>query len=217
MPTFDIVCLANSRKYSGRCVAGLRIDGKGWIRPVARDGYGELRFKDYRFTNNDEVRVFDRITIDVVRPQPLPYQPENWQISRRRWTLLTRPIRLQDYAAMLRTYITTGPDLLGNSADRVDAALFDEQPAAASLTLATPRHISFYPKINRNGNRQIRACFSLKGADYDLAVTDPLCEQRLRDLQPGDMLTQTDVLLTISLGELFYGFCYKLVAAIIQL
>ncbi len=35
MPQFGIICLANSRKNGGHCVAGLRMDGGGWLRPSA--------------------------------------------------------------------------------------------------------------------------------------------------------------------------------------
>jgi hypothetical protein len=42
MPTVEIICLANSRKHSGRCVAGLRTDGQGWIRPVGPSDNGTL-------------------------------------------------------------------------------------------------------------------------------------------------------------------------------
>ena len=30
MPVFDILCLANSNKMRGSCIAGLRLDGGGW-------------------------------------------------------------------------------------------------------------------------------------------------------------------------------------------
>jgi hypothetical protein len=34
MAQVDLICLANSRKLGGRCVAGLRLDGSGWVRRV---------------------------------------------------------------------------------------------------------------------------------------------------------------------------------------
>jgi hypothetical protein len=40
-----IVCLANSRKYQGRCVAGVEWQGQmigGWIRPVSGMERGAL-------------------------------------------------------------------------------------------------------------------------------------------------------------------------------
>lgn len=43
--TKRIVCLANSRKYKGSCVAGKEIMGNafgGWVRPVSKKVHGEL-------------------------------------------------------------------------------------------------------------------------------------------------------------------------------
>ena len=40
-----IVCLANSRKLNGRCLAGKEFGGKGvgtWIRPVGAREHGEV-------------------------------------------------------------------------------------------------------------------------------------------------------------------------------
>ena len=30
----DVICLANSRKHSGRCIAGKRVSDGSWIRPI---------------------------------------------------------------------------------------------------------------------------------------------------------------------------------------
>ena len=35
MDSIKIVCLANSRKISGRCIAGKIMDSGKWIRPVS--------------------------------------------------------------------------------------------------------------------------------------------------------------------------------------
>jgi hypothetical protein len=77
---------------------------------------------------------------------------------------------------------------------------------------------------SRTGRRQTRANFTLAGPSYDLSVTDPIWEHRLRDLPNGvhertaaGIETWEEVFLTISLGEPFYGSCYKLVATVIAI
>jgi hypothetical protein len=35
MPTFEMICLAKSSKRGGICIAGLKTDGSGWLRPVS--------------------------------------------------------------------------------------------------------------------------------------------------------------------------------------
>jgi len=42
MPILRLVCLANSRKLGGRCVACLRLVGGGWVRPVSSFSDGTL-------------------------------------------------------------------------------------------------------------------------------------------------------------------------------
>jgi hypothetical protein len=41
------MCLANSYKLNHRCIARLRTDGSGWIRPVAGNEHGELEYRHY--------------------------------------------------------------------------------------------------------------------------------------------------------------------------
>ncbi len=55
----DIICLANSRKLTGRCVAGLRTDGMGWVRPVSALPDGTLSMKDYTLDHGNEVELLD--------------------------------------------------------------------------------------------------------------------------------------------------------------
>lgn len=42
MPVTDLLCLAYSRKYSARCVAGIRLDTLEWVRPVSATDHGAL-------------------------------------------------------------------------------------------------------------------------------------------------------------------------------
>ncbi len=87
----QIICMANSRKLGGRCVAGLRLDGGGWIRPVAPTPEGTLYRSTCTLNGRTEVRPLDVIEVDVARPRPDPHQPENWVLTNRRWKLLSRP------------------------------------------------------------------------------------------------------------------------------
>lgn len=59
MSSFKIICIANSRKLSGRCIAGLRIDGKGWIRPVSESPEGTLFQEHYILKDGSEAQVLD--------------------------------------------------------------------------------------------------------------------------------------------------------------
>lgn len=220
MPEFEILCLANSRKMGGRCVAGLTRDGE-WIRPVSKDADGTLYRHHYLLDNGAEAAVLDVIRLNADHERPVPHQHENWEISDTRWTY--RGHLDSDHASeFLRRHIEPGPEVLGNSGDRVLYAHLVDHPAPASLALVEPANIQWRITSSISGKRQTRAQFSIGDAPYNLSVTDPVWETRLRDLPEGlhpratgGVPDDATVFLTISLGEPFQGLCYKLVAAVI--
>lgn len=63
--------------------------------------------------------------------------------------------------------------------------------------------------------RRIQAEFVHAGSEYRLWVTDPVYEQSDLAKSDGEHWLG-DSFLTISLGEPYEGYCYKLVAAIIE-
>ena len=65
------------------------------------------------------------------------------------------------------------------------------------------------------GRRRTRGVFSYAKRQYDLSVTDPPIERRYLN-QPDARHELGACFLTISLGELFDGYAYKLVAGVIR-
>ncbi len=64
-----ILCLANSRKTSGRCIAGREITETGagaWIRPVSGRGSGEISEEDRRYADGRTAQVLDLISLRPV-------------------------------------------------------------------------------------------------------------------------------------------------------
>ncbi len=226
MPTVDVICWANSRKHSGRCVAGTRIDGGGWVRPVGPGEEGILRPRDYRLNDGTEARVLDLIRIELSEPRPEPHQPENWLVGHRPWRLLARPAPRDLILSALRSHLIGGPALFGNELDRVPFSRFAEQSAVASLALVMPSDLRWLIRVPSPGKLQIRAVFALAGKEYRLSVTDPTSERTLGQLPEGyppaqaiGMHADDQVVLIISLGEPFAvdDCCYKLVAAVYAL
>lgn len=125
---------------------------------------------------------------------------------------------------VIRSNLEIGPCLLGDTNSSIPAASFLVTPALSSLVLIVPRNP--YLRVTKNiyGRKQIRTIFEISGTYFDLVVTDFLWEKKLSEYPEGDYsltaagLKQRDrVLFTISLGEPFNGYCYKLVTAIIVL
>jgi len=82
-----IVCLANSRKYNGRCIAGKEmVSGQygEWIRPVSDRKEGEISKKEERvFADGSDPQILDIISIALLKPlaHKYKYQTENHLID----------------------------------------------------------------------------------------------------------------------------------------
>ncbi len=187
-----IVCLANSRKESGRCVAGLEIveSGlKGWIRPVSGREKGELSLDERRYENGQDVQLLDIIDIRFVEPRPHGCQVENHLI--------------EDVSSSY-----------GGSNDRipvVDADYLDH-----SLKLVQPEALRIWVGKGYR-KRQVRAVFQLGKVQYNLGVTDTKIEARYLAMKDGEYDYSAKAVACISLGEPFKEYRYKLVASIVDL
>ncbi len=89
-----IVCLANSRKLTGRCVAGKEWDGEkpgAWCRPVSAKERGELTAERwYRRTWRDP-QLLDLIEVSLLAPRPSGCQRENYLVDESfRWRFAGR-------------------------------------------------------------------------------------------------------------------------------
>jgi hypothetical protein len=76
-----IACLANSRKYSGRCVAGKEVLERGysgWVRPVSDRPLGEVSEEERRYESGRDPRVYyDVIDVPLLEVRRHGYQTEN--------------------------------------------------------------------------------------------------------------------------------------------
>lgn len=222
MAKFEIVCLANSRKLNGRCVAGLTTNGE-WIRPVSDDADGTLYRQHYFLDSGNEAALLDLVRVPVREHVPEDHQPENWLVAPGQWQHLG--VIAPDAARrFLREQADAGPDLLGNRSDRVSVGARTQAPGAPSLALVEPAELSWFITTSMRGNRQARALFKLGDATYNLSITDPEWESRLRPLaqgthnvQEGGLAGDESLFLTVSLSEPFNGDCFKLVAGIVAL
>lgn len=222
MPDVDIVCLANSYKYGGRCIAGLRTDGGGWIRPVSTAVHGEFQNEQLLQLAGFDARILDVIRVGISTPQRMPYQPENWSIEERRWRLVERPAA-DSMAHVVAAAVWPDSSLLGGTERHISEAVLRRSPAAHSLALVKPEEIHFQRVFDEHEMRlKDRVIFRLGKVAYDLPLTDPVYLAVLSKLREGDhtpaeigIPADRKILLTISLGEPYHGICYKLVATIV--
>ncbi len=236
MPTFEIICLANSTKHGGRCIAGLKTDGSGWLRPVSIKSDGTLYPEHYMLDGDKEPKLFDILEIECIDHRPECHQPENWIISQKRWKFVGLSSRQQLKNILKPELDETSrlPELFGNLHDRVEYTQLQQTPTQRSLALIRPKIISWqvqeFPE-----KRKYRVSFILNNTTYHLGITDPNWQTQLAQLPVGSYSSEEvikrlnltdyrpDVFrLTVSLGEPFIPtgqnqrFCFKLVAAVIN-
>src|SRR5688500_16073429 len=163
--------MANSRKHGGRCVAGIRTDGGGWVRIVSPEAGGTLTCFDYKLGENDEPRPFDVLRVGVRERRAQPHQPENWVIDETPWELVRRPADKFGHD-LVSTHLAFGPQLLGGTAGATPYEEFLRRANDCSLALVRPSRPVLVVEPRTQGRKRLRVRFSLRGAPYELMCTD---------------------------------------------
>jgi hypothetical protein len=234
-----VVCLANSRKEGGSCVAGKEmIDNQisqNWIRPVSHSPLGELSKKSTILYNGNlpkwlsilillfkkrkpQPKLLDIISIPVLQHQTHTHQSENYLIDHRKHWLKQGTLSTTQISQLCDTVSTlwiNGYHSWNGFNDRIPICLVTNH-INTSLLLIKPDTLSILVEKDVHQIR-IRANFEFNHQQYRLAITDPKVESRYRFLGEGEYTITEEVYLCISLGEPFEDYCYKLVAAIINL
>lgn len=216
-----IVCLANSRKRSGRCVAGKLFDSPQheWIRPVSARPDQEISRNELTLTDGTEPRLLDILDIPLQSPQPKDHQKENWLLAPRpRWNRVSRA-SWGDLASLIDSpdsLWTVGSHTHEGWHDRVSRS--ECQMLHCSLYFLHFQHLKlrvFTPGTEYGKTeRRIQGKFRYKDIYYRLWITDPRIE-RLYARRPDGEYEIQDCFGTISLSEPLLGFCYKLIASVI--
>lgn len=218
-----IVCLANSRKLSGRCVAGKELSGGrpvGWIRPVSAREHEEVSEYERQYQDGSDPRVLDIMDVPLLEARPTGYQQENWLLDpehywvkagRFAWSDLPR---LADPAAPLWV---NGQSTYNGYNDKIPLAMAGELKSSLRLLRVDRLTLSVFKPGEAFGNpkRRVQGRFQHDGVEYRLWVTDPGYERTYLLRTDGDYEIG-ESFLTISLGEAYNDACYKLIAAIIE-
>jgi hypothetical protein len=218
-----IICLADSRKTSGHCIAGREVVGSkagDWVRPVSKREHQEISFDDLRYEDGHPADLLDVITIPMLRAKPRTFQSENHLIAdeyywrkngRATWAQIEAAV--QDVKGPLWA---NGSASFGMTNNRVPDAR--AETLKNSLLLVRPQNLkiivgpqggSFAPN-----KRRVSAEFQLDGLPYKLALTDLKKESAYLQGENGTFPIAKG-LLCISLGESYNGHAYKLAAALI--
>ncbi|RRR71811.1 MAG: hypothetical protein EI684_10965 [Candidatus Viridilinea halotolerans] len=212
------VCLANSKKYSERCIAGIELqrmrtgfrairnnDAPVWIRPVSHQEYGEV---DSHLV--DHIDLLDVVEITVTSPMPQGYQSENCLFLEEVLQVVGK-VPLQENILDRLCSQQTGM-LFGNRGKAVHSEKINE--LNHSLILIKPQEFGVYTIMTNRNKEQMRASFVFAETTYDLPITDIEFEQEYyknKQLLNGVQ----NMYLTISLGAEHNDWYSKLIAGVI--
>ena len=218
----EIICLANSRKYLGRCIAGKELRAQkpgGWIRPVSSREMGEFTFPEISFFNGEPPKLLDIVAVPLLKHSPHTYQTENYLVDPgQRWLKrgLWPASALAELCDAVDALWLNGYHSVGGHNDRIPQDITETQ-ISSSLLFIKPERLAFIVREEFNA-KKIRAEFTFKRNVYRLMVTDPAVEKRYLSHKSGaHQVNNAEVYLCLSLGEPFQGHCYKLVASVFNL
>jgi hypothetical protein len=208
------ICLANSFKEGGKCLAGVEIDEQGkpiinlggpkWIRPVGHTVHGEIPTHLAA-----PFHILDIIEIDGVVHHPEGYQSENVlfdENSLRRVGIFTRNQLVQ--------LCDTHNLIFGNRGKAVSQEAIRSLTYSLMLIYVHSFEIAQRTFEDNPNYPKTRIQFINRGVNYDLPVTDPVFLYRHKS-DPHFYEGLGGAYLSLSLSVEWQNWYYKLAAGII--
>lgn len=212
------ICLANSYKHGGRCVAGIEVlpnpdgqltivrhdDGRPrWIRPVSMAETGEIPNQLAL-----DVKLLSLVKLSGVVPCPDKAHTEDVHCSR----MECCPDKLEVDDAFLSQLVDPIHQVVFYFRGKAIPATIINK-LNYSLMLIRPEKASAYIDEEREKSKY-RVKFTYSGSNYDFPITDPYFLEIFKK-NPEKYADLNGAYLTLSLGLEFEGFHFKLVAAVL--
>ncbi len=215
------VCLANSRKYSGRCIAGVELrygaDGRlrivenaqhqpQWIRPISQSDFGELAAHWVR-----HIRLGDLVEVEITEGgcHGNSYQSENVYFEKDSLKVVEKLPLTHERLEKLSLHESTPLFGCRRRAIPIDhiGGLY------SSLTFVKVKNATIRWRDEIGARPQERLNFTYNDCNYDLALTDiEFVEKYMAD---NDILQKANqVYLTVSLSMPWDNRLYKLAAGV---
>lgn len=219
-----IVCLANSRKLSGRCIAGREWSeeqGVGaWIRPVSERENGEVSEYERQYEDGGDPRLLDIMRVPVLGKLPVDYQTENWLLAPEYYWQKEgaySPLDLAELADPVAPLWIDGHSTHAGRNDKIPLAIVNAVHDSLRLIRVDRLRLEVLRPGEAFGNnkRRVQGRFVHAGMDYALWITHPEYERAYLAKLDG-VYEIGACYLTISLGEPHGDACYKLIAAVME-
>ena len=208
------VCLANSYKEGGRCIAGIEVDlnnnpiildGKPkWTRPVCNTQHGEI--------STDIAAAFhilSIIEIEVINAKPDGYQSENV-------TFIESSIKTIGSMNRngLKNFLSNHNLIFSNRGKAVSEETIETLNYSLMLISVTEFEVHLVKYSEEQEHPQKRLKFNYNSVSYDLPITDPVFKNK-HDTNPNVLSGTAQIYLSLSLAVENNGWHSKLVAGIL--
>jgi hypothetical protein len=210
-----IVCLANSLKKGGYCIAGREVRGNGfgpWIRPVSERKSAEVWLTECLYDDSSAPALLDIIDVPLLRPAPHGHQTENHILDPASPWIKAGSLPRRELSRLLEYPQTLWSNRCRTANGQFDCVKADEAAAFEySLVLVRPEQFTFI------AGERYRGDFQYRGVRYNMSVTDPVTIAAFSARGPGKY-PLSEVCVCVSLTEPYDkdGRCHKLAAAIID-
>lgn len=204
-----LLVLANSKKFNGRCIAGIDLDSGKWIRPVSNTEHGEFTGIECSVTvgsSRRQVQSLDVIEVVIGASKPGIGHPEDIQTNHGNWKHLTS-ISIGEAGGFLDKYIDNSHELLFNRESSVPETDAKSGKVKKSLCLIRITDAVF----DCSFKNQLRVKFTHRARKYNLPVTDEGAWVAVAKKNPASV-SRGPWYFTISLGEPYNEKMWKLIA-----
>jgi hypothetical protein len=206
-----MICLANSYKHQGRCIAGIDQESGRWFRPISALEDGRIPL-DSNFIQTQEISTLDILNIPVDIEKKSGHEVENIGYKNLPWQILGKAevVDLLRYSEDNLLYSDYGK--------AIPYAYLKSQAPVRTLQLIGTK--SFSCRKNSRGRwRAIIADEKYDLVDFDLSITDPIILEKL----DRNEYVSPHCLLCLSLGQPWQPdsntplLCYRLIAGVVEL
>lgn len=229
-----LLILANSVKHGAHCIAGREVhlhegqyDLGRWVRPISREGKGELRGMSACYEDGQPIRTLDFARVKMSGHAGDPLHREDWFIAPGAAWARSRDFQPPDLDTLVETpgSLWLEPRI---KTDRIAHRALVARPPGQTICMIRPERLRFAfwtIEIGGEVKRRRRTRFVYNGVEYDLPLTDPAVTERLCPRYPDlgadpaivRCLHEGQAMLCISLTPRFKdNHHYKVVATVIN-
>jgi len=211
----QLICLANSKKFNGRCVAGLELkdeEAGDWIRPVSTIQGGAVPLP-IQLASGENLELLDIIEVTLLGHHPDACHVENWLYDASKpW----RKVGTFD-PGELGGLVDEPADIWGTGTGWSNSAVrkSESETLGSSLLLVAVKRARMLVKKWPQGDTSVSVDFDYASDNYEFKVTDPQQKKRYIGKGAGSYALAGPVYVCASLTELHGEERTKLAAAVL--